>query len=195
MSKHIMLNKVRCNFPQLFGADVREGQTFNPGIAVVLEAEAHAREIREIKDAMKAAIALEPKLTASPPSGDRLCLRGKGMASWDERFEYLPDNIMLKAGNPKPPVVLSANMATIENEADSPIYSGCLVNIKIEVWGQANKFGKRVNAKLLAVQFAGDAEAWDASHVSKEEAVEGFGSLKGDSAGMGHVADEPDFLS
>lgn len=37
-------------------------------------------------------------------------------------------------------------------------YSGCYVNVSLDVWAQANQYGKRINAKLLAVQFARDGD-------------------------------------
>ncbi|NIV97898.1 hypothetical protein GWN26_01595, partial [Candidatus Saccharibacteria bacterium] len=43
------------------------------------------------------------------------------------------------------------------------------------------KFGRRVNAKLIAVQYVPkDAESFDGSYVSPEEAVKGFESVDGD---------------
>lgn len=39
-------------------------------------------------------------------------------------------------------------------------YSGCRVNVSLDVWAQENQYGKRVNAKLLAVQFEADDEAF-----------------------------------
>lgn len=45
-----------------------------------------------------------------------------------------------------------------EQEARDIIYAGCRVNILIRPWFQDNDFGKRVNAGLVAVQFARDDE-------------------------------------
>ena len=45
-------------------------------------------------------------------------------------------------------------------QSDGRPYSGCYVNVSIDIWAQDNKFGKRVNAKLLAVQFHADGEAF-----------------------------------
>ena len=40
------------------------------------------------------------------------------------------------------------------------IYSGCYANVQIKLWAQNNKYGKRINAELLAVQFAADGPAF-----------------------------------
>ncbi len=42
----------------------------------------------------------------------------------------------------------------------SVIYSGCYVNVQLNLWVQNNAHGKRVNAELLAVQFAEDGDAF-----------------------------------
>lgn len=39
-------------------------------------------------------------------------------------------------------------------------YSGCYVNLSLDVWAQDNQYGKRINAKLLAVQFEDEGEAF-----------------------------------
>lgn len=39
-------------------------------------------------------------------------------------------------------------------------YSGCYANLSIDVWAQDNAYGKRVNAKLLAIQFEDDGAAF-----------------------------------
>ena len=44
--------------------------------------------------------------------------------------------------------------------ADGLVYGGCYVNAKIQFWAQDNKFGKRVNATLLGVQFVRDGESF-----------------------------------
>lgn len=45
---------------------------------------------------------------------------------------------------------------------DGVIYSGCYVNAKFEVWAQDNAFGKRINARLLGVQFVRDGDSFSA---------------------------------
>jgi len=39
-------------------------------------------------------------------------------------------------------------------------YSGCYVVAIIDLWAQDNQYGKKVNAELVAVQFAGDGAAF-----------------------------------
>lgn len=67
----------------------------------------------------------------------------------------------------RPPVVdRTLNPVT---EADGVIYAGCYVNATIRLWVQDNKWGKRVNAELRAVQFVKDGESFGAGSVNAEE--------------------------
>lgn len=45
-------------------------------------------------------------------------------------------------------------------ESDGRPYSGCYVNMQIEVWAQDNSFGKGINAQLLGVQFVRDGDSF-----------------------------------
>lgn len=57
------------------------------------------------------------------------------------------------------PSVRAANGSVIDqDEIASVIYPGCYVNILIRPWAQNNSYGKRINANLIAVQFARDGE-------------------------------------
>lgn len=181
----IMLKEVRCSFPRLYGTEVKDGDTFGPGIAVVLEAVKHGKVILAIKDAMRAAIAGNPKLVSNPPPPDKMCLKKPDR----DELKYLAGNIVLKANNTRAPIVLHADGVTVMTEATDLVYSGCYVNVKIEIWGQANKYGRRVNAKVIAVQYVPKAaSSFDGSYVSPEEAVQDFDSLDDDgSLGVGEI--------
>lgn len=70
-----------------------------------------------------------------------------------------------KTGKPK---VLKAGVD------DDVIYPGCWVNIVIRPWFQNNKYGKKVNAGLVAVQFAKDDEPFGQTRISEDEVDEDF---------------------
>lgn len=46
------------------------------------------------------------------------------------------------------------------NAQDGKPYGGCYVNATVELWAQDNKYGKRVNAQLLGVQFFADGDSF-----------------------------------
>ena len=66
-------------------------------------------------------------------------------------------NLYLNAGNQIRPLILDANKAPLAVSDGKP-YSGCYVNVIVEIWAQDNQYGKRINASLLGVQFVRDGE-------------------------------------
>lgn len=195
MGKHIMVLEARCSFPRLYGTEKRDDEEFGPGSALVLEKVKHRVVLAVIKETMREVIADNEKLKKNPPVIEKLCLRKPDR----EELKYMEGNLVLKANNPRPPMVLCSDGVTIMTESTNQIYSGCYVNAKIEIWGQANKYGRRVNAKLIAVQYVPKAaDSFDGSYVSPDEAVKGFGSLdsadipSGDDLGRSDVTQDDD---
>ena len=48
-------------------------------------------------------------------------------------------------------------------------YAGCYVNAVLEFWAQDNKFGKRVNATLMGVQFFRDGDAFSGGGAASDD--------------------------
>lgn len=53
-----------------------------------------------------------------------------------------------------------------------PMYDGCYVNVQLEFWAQDNGYGKKINAQIRGVQFAGNGDAFSASGGSRAKADE-----------------------
>lgn len=51
-------------------------------------------------------------------------------------------------------------MFPILTPRDGKPYSGCYVNATLEIWPQDNKFGRRINCQLKALQFVRDGDAF-----------------------------------
>ncbi len=113
---------------------------------------------------------------------DKYCLR----SSVDRgRSGELGDCMVLSANAKKGQSILTMGKGSttpITNSMENPIYSGCYANVKVRFWWQDNNFGKRINASLVAVQFAEDGDPLDGAHVSPEEAAKGF-EASGDASG------------
>jgi hypothetical protein len=60
-------------------------------------------------------------------------------------------------------------------------YSGCRVNAIIGVWAQNNKFGKRINAQLMGVQFVGHDQRL--SGAGRVASIDEFGIVMSDADG------------
>lgn len=76
-----------------------------------------------------------------------------------------------KTGKPK---------VLVAGQDDDRIYGGCWGNIWIRPWWQANKWGKRVNAGLVGVQFVRDDEAFGQGRITEEEIDETFDEFADD---------------
>ena len=74
-------------------------------------------------------------------------------------------------------------------EAKEICYAGSYVDILIRPWFQDNKFGKRVNAGLVAVKFRKDGEPFGEGRVDDSEAWD-----EDDNGGDGFSSDEDDDL-
>ena len=74
--------------------------------------------------------------------------------------------VSANAAEDRPPVLFDIYLDPATNRPraltrpQNRIYSGCFANVQIKLWAQNNKFGKRINAELLAVQFAADGPAF-----------------------------------
>lgn len=87
---------------------------------------------------------------------DKICLHdGDTKAT----YEGFPGKLFVSSNNKARPTVVDGARNPLTH-ADGKPYSGCYVNVSLDVWAQDNKWGKRVNATLLAVQFAKDGEAF-----------------------------------
>lgn len=87
-------------------------------------------------------------------AGDKVCLHNGDLKA---QYDGFAGNFFVTARNVLRPLVVDADKTPL-TEADGKPYSGCYVNVNIEIWAQDNKFGKRVNANLLGVQFVRDGD-------------------------------------
>lgn len=101
-------------------------------------------------------------------AGGKLCLHnGDSKASYDG-FEGM---LFISSSSKTRPLALNRDKSPLA-ESDGVLYSGCYVNVSLELWAQDNQWGKRINAQLGGVQFYKEGYAF---------------------AGGGSAADEDDF--
>ncbi len=164
--EHIFLRNVRCSFPHLFKAPIIDGEEGSCGVVLLLEpGDDHTTDLQAQIKALSTA-----KHKRVLPA-DKVCMRPGA----DKRVEY--GDLMAVSANVKKgrtPLVLGAGRTVVTGESQCAIYPGCRVTAKIRLWSQDNKFGKRINAELIAIQFVGDDEPLDDSYVSQEDAMAGF---------------------
>jgi hypothetical protein len=110
-----------------------------------------------------------------------LCLHDGAEKSNYAGFE---GNHYVSARNATRPIVIDRDKSPL-TQADGRIYAGCYVNVSLDVWAQDNGYGKRINAKLLAVQFVKDGEAFGGGAQGSADAFDDLG----DDATEGAAAD------
>lgn len=155
----IQLNDVRLSFAQaLFEAQQVQGQgdkkfsasfIFPPTHPVAAAIKEGFKKIATEKWGAKAG-----EVFAAMKAGDKLCLHD-GDAK--PQYEGYKGNLFVNASNKLRPLVIDGNKSPLDAASGKP-YSGCYVNAVIELWAQDNKFGKRINASLLGVQFLRDGQ-------------------------------------
>lgn len=151
----VMLKNVRLAFPSLWrkrpSPDGDEGKF---QAVLLIDPKTQAEQVKAIELAM--ADAANEKLKGKLPPTDKRCLRdGDDKADYDgfEGMVYLSTNSATR------PTVIDTNRSPLTEEDGRP-YAGCYVNASVEIWGQNNAYGKRVNAQLRGVQFVRDGEAF-----------------------------------
>ncbi len=181
--KHIILKNVRVSFPHLFEKPIINGEEGKYGATLMLENGKDDGQIQTVEKAINTLIQEKWKGKVRIPS-DKRCMRDgedKGRAEYD-------GYTVISANSGKAITVLDVQANKVTDPAKSQIYAGCYVNAKIGLWAQDNKYGKRINAELLAIQFVADGESLNEAYVSEEEAMSGFEPVAG-------TAEDEDFLS
>ena len=165
MSKKIMLKNVRLSFPSLFAKSEFEGQigkfegtflvpksdkkTYNAIKAAIDECQAEAK-IKKIKE-------------------DCYFIKDGDEIFEEKEYDGYEGHWAIKAGNTKRPLLINSDKSQLE-ESDGVLYAGCYVNAQISPWAMDNKFGKRINANLLGVQFVKDGDTFgDAVSASSDD--------------------------
>ena len=100
--------------------------------------------------------------------GGRCCLKEASLKEYDG---YDEAHLVVSASSAKPVPVVDRDMTPLA-ETDGKPYSGCYVNASVRLWAQDNKFGKRVNCQLRAVQFVKDGEAFGSGTVDPSKEFE-----------------------
>ena len=164
-----MLPRVRISYPHLTERSTYQGQVGKFDGTFLLDKERDADLIAEIKGDM--ATLLKTELKRSKLPADKLCMRD-GDETGKPEYE---GHMILKASTDQTPLIVDRYTAKPVAEGENGgIYGGCHVNAKIRLWAQNNGYGQRINANLVAVQFADDGEAFSGSHVAQDDAMDGF---------------------
>jgi len=175
----VVLNDVRLAYPDLFKvgnaipgseSEPKFGASFimtpdSPAFKMAQAAFVHVGNVKFGKNA--------PAIIAEL-SKDKKCLR-RGDSNLDKEGNVrngFGGNFYVVARNALKPAVV--NRAKQPLDDDGTVYGGCIVNAAIEIYAhEGPKIGKRIDAKLLAVQFVEDGEAFNGTRPNADM----FGTL------------------
>lgn len=178
----VVVNQVRISFPNLFVPQKDDKGQDKYGAAFIIPKD-HP-DLKKVEECIKQVAAEKwadkaPGILTSLKASNKLCLHdGDAKAQYDG----YAGNLYLSANNRARPVVLDRNKTPLTQQDGKP-YSGCYVNVSLDVWAQDHAaHGKRINANVLAVQFAKDGEAFSGGAAfddSDFETVEGDDDMFG----------------
>lgn len=179
----VHLKDVRLAFPNLFEAKSVQDQgqakfsasfIFPPDHPAVKQIKQAMEHVAKEKWGEKAAATFK-----TIKAQNRLALHdGAEKASQYEGYE---GNLYINASNALRPTVVDRDRTPLQ-PADGKPYSGCYVNAIVELWAQDNKYGKRINASLMGVQFYRDGERLAGGAVASEDDFEEIPTEGGDAA-------------
>lgn len=190
----ILIKNVRLSYPHLFEKFVMEGDDEAKGrysAKFLLDKETHAEEIKAIRQHL---VALQKEWFEGKIGGEKLFLKDGD----DSGKEEQEGSWVISASDTKRrPQVLDKDKSPIVEE-DDIVYGGCYVHALIRPWKQQHpKYGKRVNANLIGVQFHKDGERFgeepvDASNYFDDE-DDGSSKAKSKSKAKSRQDDDDDF--
>jgi hypothetical protein len=168
----VMLRNVRLSYPNLWKAkgfgDGTEGEPKFSAVALMDPDDKQGKvNIAKIEDAIDF-VKKEKWPKGAPKLGpQKICLRdGEDLEEMKDGYEGM---MYVTASDAKRPRVLDADGIDVRDGDEGAPYAGCRVDMKIRVWAQDNKYGKRINASLVAVKFRDDDDAFGAAPFDASE--------------------------
>ena len=168
----VMLRNVRLSYPALWKAkgfgDGSEGEPKFQAVALMDPSDKQGKiNIAKVEDAIDF-VKKEKWPKGAPKLGpSKVCL--KDSEDLEEMKDGYEGMMYVNASDAKRPRVLDADGIDVREGDDGAPYAGCYVDMKIRVWAQDNKFGKRINASLVAVKFRDDGDAFGAAPFDPSE--------------------------
>ena len=167
---HFLMVMARISYPRLFERDKYD--RFSAKLVMPED----SKDAKAYLEARKAVLA-KTKLTNSKLRND--CFDPEPDVSENPETEGC---VVVSVKNKRSVAVISNNKrdpetgkpARIENAEDSPIYAGCWVKARINVYAFENSHGATFATDLVAVQFAKDDEPFTGGVYSEGVAMEGF---------------------
>lgn len=111
---------------------------------------------------------------------DRLCLHSGNVSK--PGVDGYQDMLFVSGNAKKRFTIVGPDRTPLNADDPNAPYSGCYVNAIIQVWAQANSWGKRINAQIMGVQFTRHGESFGGGRVAAPEEFSNLGGGGADSA-------------
>lgn len=203
----VKLNDVRLSFaeifePKVYGDDPNGTPRHSANFLI------HKVDQKELAEKVSAAVksVIKAQWKDKPPQlgpKDKCFRDGEPKDDEDVRhalYDGYEGHFFVRASSPvdRPPTIIDSRKGADGKfprltARDGRPYAGCRVNAIVSIWAQDNRWGKKVNASLEAIQFARHDEAFGATRVNAEEEFEDLG-VEGDDLGPAAVAVDDDDL-
>lgn len=118
--------------------------------------------------------------------GQDRALRDGGLKGGDyEGMRYLAARAT--QGKQAAPIVLDRRATRVAEGAEGAPYSGCFINLQVEIWAQWGKY-KRVNCTFLGIQFVRDGDAFGGGKPADLSAFADLGDQGDDGEDLSNLA-------
>ncbi|MBK3745791.1 DUF2815 family protein [Paraburkholderia aspalathi] len=168
----VRLRNVRLSYPALWKAKAfGDGSEGEPKFSAVFlmdpETKHGKRNIALIEDAIDYVKEKQWPKGAPKLGPAKICLRDGN--DLEEAKDGYDDMMYVSSSDSKRPRVLDIDGEDVRDGDDGAPYAGCMVDGIIRVWAQDNKYGKRINASIVAVKFREDGDAFGAAPFDPDE--------------------------
>ena len=162
----LLLKNVRISFPHLYNPHAFNGEgeaKYSAKFLIPKGSDAERLIQEEIKKQAIAAFGDRAKNVLERQNvTDRKLLKDgddpvEGFTSDGEPKTGYAGHYFIKGSSKTAPKVVGRNRQPLTEDSGLP-YAGCMVNVQLDIWSQANQFGSFLNCKLLAVQYWADGE-------------------------------------
>jgi hypothetical protein len=167
----ITLKSVQLSFPNVFTPRGFEDGT--PDYNTIMLLDKDGPNLDMLKQEMERVGAAKwgqkwPTIKKELEAKDRLAVHDGSMKSNLAGFD---GKLYVSARNKMRPTIVDRDRTPLQ-EADGKIYSGVFVNGVLEIWAMDNRYGRRICASLLGLQFVKHGEAFSGGGVASVDSFE-----------------------
>ena len=138
----VILKYVTLSFPSLESPEVFDSQIGKYAATFLLDKDSTNDSHASLTECVRRLLNGKPFVI----DDSKNCVKDGDLAQYDDYY----NKWSVKASCKDEPIIVDQKKAAM---SASDLYAGCKVNAIIDLWLQDNKYGRRINANLYAVQF------------------------------------------